>query len=49
MVMHQLGMDNKMDDINKELELVLAGLRKEDDQDDQLFGAAANLSEAQWR
>ena len=31
MVMHQLGMDNKMDDINKELELVLAGLRKEDD------------------
>ena len=34
MVMHQLGMDNKMDDINKELDLVLAGLRKEDDQDD---------------
>ena len=34
MVMHQLGMDNKMDDINKELELVLAGLRKDDDQDD---------------
>ena len=49
MVMHQLGMDNKMDEINKELEFVLSGQKKEDDQDDQLFGAAANLTEAQWK
>ena len=44
MVMHQLGMDGKMDEINKELELVLQGKRKDEADDDQLFGAAANLT-----
>ena len=39
-VLHQLGMDSKMSEINKELEIRLSGAKKDDSQDDQLFGAA---------
>ena len=42
-------MDSKMSELNKELEIRLSGAKKDESLDDQLFGAAQNLSESVYK
>ena len=49
-VIRQLNVPKNMhDEWERELALKLAGKTGDDKQDDQLFGAAANLSPAEWK
>ena len=46
--MTRLGMDSKMGELNEELKKKLAGVKDEDEGDDQLMGEASKLSPADF-